>query len=168
VGLEPRRLAAVVSVAAETVVFITAASLLVAALDRIAPIAGLSVVYLLAVLAVAIRSGEVAALATAVLSVLTMNFLYIEPKHRLTIADSGNVAALVVFLIVAVVVGRLASRARQRARESEARARIADARERESKLLAASRRPCSAAANGRRRSSPGVTAPRSARAFARD
>jgi two-component system, OmpR family, sensor histidine kinase KdpD len=122
--------------ALEVVVTVAVATGAVAALDTVAPTAGLGVLYLLAVLFVAIRRGEVAALATALLSVLTLNYFFIEPRHRLTIASSENVVALVVFLIAAVVVGRLAAAARQRAREAEDRARLAAARERESAMLA--------------------------------
>ena len=70
-----------------------------------------------------------AALATAVLSVLALNYFFIEPRHRLTISDSENVVALGVLLIAAVVVGRLAATARERAQEAEPRARLAAARE---------------------------------------
>src|SRR5436190_6716095 len=107
------------------------------ALDSVAPATGLGVVYLLAVLFVAIRRGEIPALATAVLSVLALNFFFIEPRHRLTISDSQNVVALIVFLIAAIVVGRLAATARQRAAEAERRAAEAVAREREAQILAA-------------------------------
>ena len=103
--------------------------------SKAAPVAGLGVLYLLAVLLVAFRRGEVPALATAVASVLTLNFFFIRPRHQLTIADSHNVAALGVFLIAGVVVSRLAASARQRANESAERARVAAARERESSLL---------------------------------
>src|SRR5213592_3692336 len=86
----------------------------VAVLDSFTSATGLGVVYLLAVLFVAIRRGEVAALGTAVVSVLALNYFFIEPRHQLTIADSENVVALAVFLIAAVVVGRLAQAARSR------------------------------------------------------
>src|SRR5437867_4847368 len=121
----------------EAVLAIAAATGAVALLEDVAPVTGLGVVYLLAVLFVAPRHVEVAALGTAFASVLTLNFFFIEPRHRLTIADSRNVAALGVFLIAGVVVSRLAASARQRANESEARAREAAARDRESSLLAA-------------------------------
>src|SRR2546430_2167569 len=107
------------------------------ALDSVAPATGLGVVYLLAVLFVAIRHGEIPALATAVLSVLSLNFFFIEPRHRLTISDSENVVALIVFLIAAFVIGRLAQAARTRAVVAESRAQEAAAREREAELLAA-------------------------------
>jgi two-component system sensor histidine kinase KdpD len=123
-------------VAAEIVVTVGAATGLVALLDEIAPATSLTVVYLLAVMFVAIRRGEVPGLLTAICSVLATNFFFIEPRYRLLIAQSENFAALAVFLIAAVVVGRLAASSRQRAAESEARAAIANAREGEAHVLA--------------------------------
>src|SRR5436190_10490232 len=128
-----RRLRAVADMAGAVVV----ATGVVALLDSFTTAAGLGVVYLLAVLFVAIRRGEVAALGTAVLSVLALNFFFIEPRHRLSISDSENVVALAVFLIAAFVVGRLAQAAQSRTGEAEARAGEAAAREREAELLAA-------------------------------
>src|SRR5205085_1383642 len=101
------------------------------------PIAGLGVVYLLGVLAIAIRRGQLAALGTAALSVLALNYFFIAPRHQLTISNSENVATLVVFGIVAVVVGRLASQARARLTQAEDRAREAQMREREAEMVAA-------------------------------
>jgi two-component system, OmpR family, sensor histidine kinase KdpD len=115
---------------------VAVATALVAALQSSAPASGLGAIYLLAVLEVAIRRGEVAALATAVLSVLTLNYLFITPRYRLGIAHTQDVVELVVFLVAAVVVGRLAAAGRQRAAEAESRARLAAAREREATLLA--------------------------------
>jgi two-component system, OmpR family, sensor histidine kinase KdpD len=109
---------------------------LVALLDQVAPVTGLGVVYLLAVLFVAIRRGQIAALATAILSVVALNFFFIDPRYRLTIADDRNVVALVVFLVVALVVGRLAATARSQASEAERRALLASAREREAMIVA--------------------------------
>jgi two-component system, OmpR family, sensor histidine kinase KdpD len=123
--------------AAECLGAVALATGLVALLDLVAPVTGLTVVYLLGVLLVAIRRGEIAALAAALLSVLAANFFFIEPRHQLSISESENVAALAVFLIAAVVVGRLASAARQRAVEAEARAAEALAREREARMLEA-------------------------------
>jgi two-component system, OmpR family, sensor histidine kinase KdpD len=88
------------------------------------------------VLAVAIRHGQVPALITAVLGVLTFNYFFVPPVHELAIAHSGDVVELIVLLIAAVVVGRLAAVARERAAEAESRAGVAAAREREAKLVA--------------------------------
>jgi two-component system sensor histidine kinase KdpD len=75
-------------------------------------------------------------LVTSLLSVLTLNYLFVTPRHRLAISHSRDVVELVVLLIAAVVVGRLASIARQRTVEAEDRARVASARRREANLLA--------------------------------
>src|SRR5689334_23761779 len=106
---------------AETLIWVAVATAVVAILDPVATAAGLGSIYLLAVLAVAIRRGQVAALAAAVVGVLTLNFFFIKPLHQLTIADSDNVVALGVLLVAALVVGRLAGLSRQRAAEAEAR-----------------------------------------------
>jgi two-component system sensor histidine kinase KdpD len=126
----------ILSAALEVVIAIALATAVVAALQSAAPPAGLGAIYLLAVLGVAIRRGERAALAAAVLGVLTLNFLFIAPRHQLAIAHTRDLIELIVFLIAAVVVGRLAAAGRQRAAEAESRARVAAAREREATLLA--------------------------------
>lgn len=132
-ALKRRQAAATV---AEVLLTVSTATAAVALLDEAAPITGLGVLYLLAVLGIAIRRGELAALAVAVLSVLALNFFFIEPLYRLTIAESENVVALGVFLIVAIVVGRLAATSRERELESRERARLALARERDAAILA--------------------------------
>jgi two-component system, OmpR family, sensor histidine kinase KdpD len=120
----------------EVLAWVGLATALVAILDSVAEPAGLGSLYLIAVLAVAIRRGQVAALAAAVLGVLTLNFFFIKPLHQLTIADSDNVVALGVLLVAALVVGRLAGQSRQRAAEAELRAAQAAAREHEAVMLA--------------------------------
>ena len=122
--------------ALEVIGAVGAATGMVALLDEVAPVTGLGVLYVLAVMFVAVRRGQIAALVTALLSVTVLNFFFIEPRYRLTIADSHNVAALGVFLIAALVVGRLAAAARQQATEAERRATLALAREREATILA--------------------------------
>src|SRR5215203_38832 len=109
---------------------------LVALLDEVAPVTSLGVLYLLAVLFIAIRRGQAAAIATAILSVTALNFFFIDPRYRLTIADDRNIVALGVFLVVALVVGRLAATARDQTSEAERRAMLASAREREAVILA--------------------------------
>jgi two-component system, OmpR family, sensor histidine kinase KdpD len=120
----------------EVLAWVGLATALVAILDSVAEPAGLGSLYLIAVLAVAIRRGQLAALAAAVLGVLTLNFFFIKPLHQLTIADSDNVVALGVLLLAALVVGRLAGLSRQRAAEAERRAEQAAAREGETAMLA--------------------------------
>ena len=115
----------------ETLAWVGLATALVAFLNSVATAAGLGSIYLIAVLAVAIRRGQVAALAAAVLGVLTLNFFFIKPLHQLTIADSDNVVALGVLLLAALVVGRLAgqvSAASRRGRAARRAGRRAGAR----------------------------------------
>jgi two-component system, OmpR family, sensor histidine kinase KdpD len=129
-----KRLVAISAV--EVLVAVALATGGIAALQTTTPPERLGILYLPAVLAVAIRRGQLAALATAVLGVLTFNFFYIAPRHRLAIAHSQDVVELIVLLVTAIVVGRLAAAGRARAAEAESRARIAAAREREAQLVA--------------------------------
>ena len=122
--------------AVEIVATVGLATAAIAALQGTASPAGLGIIYLLAVLTVAIRHGELPALLTSVLSALVLNYLFITPRHRLAIAHSQDVVELLVLLITAVVVGRLAAVARARAAEAEERAHVATTREREAELLA--------------------------------
>ena len=89
------------------------------------PVLGLGVLYILAVLPIAIVWGLGLAVAVAVASMLAFNFFFLPPVHTLTLADSRNWFALAVFLVTAVVVSELAARSRRQARESALLARIA-------------------------------------------
>jgi two-component system, OmpR family, sensor histidine kinase KdpD len=124
------------AVVLESVLAVAVATGAVALLDSVAAATSLGVVYVLAVIFVAVRHGELPALATAGVSVLVMNFFFIQPTHRLTIADDHNVVALGVLLVAGVVVARLAAAARAQAAQAALRAEQALAREGEAKLLA--------------------------------
>ena len=122
--------------AAEAILTITVATLIVAALEGVTSATSLRVVYLLAVLVIAIRRDQTTAVVTAVLGVLVLNFFFVEPRHQLRISHSEDVVALGVFLVAALVVGRLAATARERANQAELRTRIALVREQEARLVA--------------------------------
>src|SRR5436190_13822866 len=126
----------IAATALETAAWVGLATALVPLRDSVATPAGLGSIYLIAVLAVAIRRGQIAALAAAVIGVLILNYFFIQPLHQLTIADSDNVVALGVLLLAALVVGRLAGQSRRQAAEAELRAEQASAREREAAMLA--------------------------------
>ena len=88
--------------------------------------AGATSVFLLAVLAAAVAGGMWSGVIAAVLSFLSLNFFFIPPKHTLAVRHPADLAALLVFLLVAVgaglLVGRVVverDRARRRAAESE-------------------------------------------------
>ncbi len=134
--VRPRTARELGTASGEIVLATAAVTACIAVLQDTAPAVGLGVLYLLAVLVVAIRRGQLEALVTAVLSMLTLNYLFIDPRHQLTIAHSQDVVELGVLLIVAVVVGRLAALGRERAAEAERRAVTGARREREAALLA--------------------------------
>ena len=105
---------------------IAATTLLVYALDDVAPVVSLGVVYLVAVLLVSSGWGLRLGIATAVASALAFNFFHIPPTGRFSIREGENWVALAVFLITAVAASTLAGRARARAREAEQRRQEAD------------------------------------------
>ena len=112
-------IAAVASVAVVT--------LAIYGLRELMPVVSTGVLYLLAVLLVAIRWGTVLGVATALAGAVAFNFFHLPPTGRLTVASDGNWVALGVFLVAAIVASRLADSARRRAHEAERRTREADA-----------------------------------------
>ncbi|WP_163560706.1 ATP-binding protein [Halomonas sp. NO4] len=93
----------------------TLGALLVAgALDASLELANLSVVFLVAVLASAVLAGTRAAMLSAVLGFLAFNFFFTQPRFSLVIGQREQVLTVLFFLLVAVVVGQLAGRGRQR------------------------------------------------------
>jgi K+-sensing histidine kinase KdpD len=84
------------------------------ALRPVAPVLSLGVLYVFAVLPVAVLWGLAYALSVSLLSMLTFNFLFLPPLHTLALRDSENWVALAVYLVTAVVVSELATRSRRR------------------------------------------------------
>jgi two-component system sensor histidine kinase KdpD len=113
-------IATCVSVAAVGVV--TAA---IFALRGHVPVLSLGVLYLPAVLAVAVWFGLVYAVAVSIASMLAFNFFFLPPLHTLALRDSQNWFALGVYLVTAVVVSELATRSRRRAADAAQREREA-------------------------------------------
>lgn len=72
----------------------------------------LSLIFLVAVVLVASRTRMAAAVLAAGLSFLAYNFFFIEPRFTLYIGARQGVATVLLFLIAALVAGRLASRLR--------------------------------------------------------
>ena len=84
-------------------------------LRPVAPVLSLGVLYVFAVLPVAVLWGLAYALPVSVLSMLVFNFLFLPPLHTLALRDSENWVALAVYLVTAVVVSQLATLSRRRA-----------------------------------------------------
>lgn len=81
-------------------------------IDRWLPLPNVSVVYLVGVLLVAIRSGLAPSIYASALSFLAFNFLFTEPRYTLAIADPQNILTVAFFLIAAVITSNLAARVR--------------------------------------------------------
>jgi two-component system, OmpR family, sensor histidine kinase KdpD len=97
----------------------------IAVVDDWLPVFSLIVLYILAVLAVALFFGTVWASLTALASMLAFNYFFLPPVHTLRLADRSQWIALGVFVVTAVVVGTLAGRSKRRAAEAEQREREA-------------------------------------------
>ncbi|HEX4679909.1 MAG TPA: DUF4118 domain-containing protein, partial [Gaiellaceae bacterium] len=108
---------------------VTVVTLLVWALTSIAPTLSLGVLYVFAVLPVAVLWGVGWALAVSVASMLAFNFFFLPPVHTFALTDSANWFALTAYSVTAFVVGELAVAGRRRAADAEQR-------EREASLLA--------------------------------
>jgi two-component system, OmpR family, sensor histidine kinase KdpD len=92
-------------------------------LTRITPIPNLSIVFLLAVLVMAMSFGIWPAIYASILSFFVYNFFFIPPLYTFTIAEPYELLALVIFLVVAVISSALAGRVREQARIAAIRMR---------------------------------------------
>jgi two-component system sensor histidine kinase KdpD len=83
-------------------------------------------VYLTAVVGVAVRFGLWPSLLASAASALCYNFFFTEPYYTFAIADPRDVIAVVFFAIMAIVVSHVAARARTLAVTAMARARTTE------------------------------------------
>jgi len=100
------------AVSAAAVALVTGA---IFALNYVAPILSLGVLYIFAVLPIAVFYGLGYALGVSIASMLAFNFFFLPPLHTLALTDSENWVALAVYLVTAVVVSELAALSRRRA-----------------------------------------------------
>jgi two-component system sensor histidine kinase KdpD len=84
-------------------------------LKRVAGVECVDTVFLIAVVAVAIRYGLWPSLASAVTSALAYDFFFVPPVHELTITHPDNAVTLPVFMLAAVVTSHLTARFRTEA-----------------------------------------------------
>ncbi|MDG3579489.1 sensor histidine kinase KdpD [Rhizobium sp. YJ-22] len=95
-------------------------------LDQTLDVRNLALVFLMAVLAAAVRGGLGPGLYASLLGAFSFNFFFLEPRYTLTVRDPESLVALFFYLGVALVasnltaaVQRQAAAARQRARTTE-------------------------------------------------
>ena len=104
-------------------VALAAASVVVALLES--PAVGMSdasPVYLVPVVVAGLRYGIWAALGTAIAAFLLYDLVFTEPRFSFSVADPRELLDLLLFLFVAIVVGRLAALGTERAQEAARRA----------------------------------------------
>ena len=83
--------------------------------------------FLLAVVAASVAGGIWAGIGSSVLGFLSLNYFFTEPLHTFRVHNRDDVVALVVFLVVALLVGWVVARAvaeRDRATRREREARL--------------------------------------------
>jgi two-component system sensor histidine kinase KdpD len=97
--------------------------------ELIAPRLGIEnvdLVFLTAVVGVAVRYGLMPSLFASVLGSLCYNFFFLPPIYTFTIADPNNVAAFLFFIAVALIVSNVAARGRTEAVIAQGRARAVE------------------------------------------
>ena len=92
-------------------------------LIALTPLPNLSMIFLVAVLLIAVSFGVWPAIFASFLSFLVYNFFFIQPLYTFTIAEPFELLALVIFLVVAVITSALAGRVRRQATVSAGRMR---------------------------------------------
>jgi signal transduction histidine kinase len=101
-----------------SVIAVGAISGVIVLLEPHLPVLSLLVLYILAVLVVAVGWGTVLAVVTAILSAVCFAYLFLPPVGAIRVADWRELVAMGVFLVTAVVVGELAARSRREAQEA--------------------------------------------------
>jgi two-component system, OmpR family, sensor histidine kinase KdpD len=82
--------------------------------------------YLLAVVIIAVIGGLAVAVASAVAAAFLINYFFVKPEHTLEVAQGEQALALAVFLIVAAIVSWAVEAAARRARAAERAAQQAE------------------------------------------
>jgi two-component system, OmpR family, sensor histidine kinase KdpD len=83
-------------------------------------------IFLTAIVAVAVRFGLLPSLLASVASSLSYNFFFLPPIYTFTITDPTNVVAFVFFTLVGIIVSSVAARGRTQARAAMERARTTE------------------------------------------
>ena len=83
-------------------------------------------VFLTAIVGVAVRFGLWPSLLASVASALCYNFFFLPPLYTFTIADPHNIAAFALFTLVAVIVSHVGARGRMQAVAAQTRVRTVE------------------------------------------
>ncbi len=86
-------------------------------------IANVSMLYLLVVIAVALRFGSGPAIGASILAFLASDWFFVEPLYAFTVRDPAEWLALIMFLVTAATTGQLTALLRRQADEARRRER---------------------------------------------
>src|SRR5215510_3239289 len=89
-------------------------------------IENVDLVFLTAVVGVAVRYGLLPSLVASVAASLCYNFFFLPPIYTFTITDPTNVVAFFFFIVMAVIVSNVAARVRSQAVAAMSRARTTE------------------------------------------
>jgi two-component system, OmpR family, sensor histidine kinase KdpD len=89
-------------------------------------VGNVDLVFLTAIVAVAVRLGLLPSLLASFASAIAYNFFFLPPIYTLTITDPANVVAFGLFTLVAVIVSSVAARGRTQANAATERARVTE------------------------------------------
>jgi two-component system, OmpR family, sensor histidine kinase KdpD len=98
--------------------------------ELIKPIVGVEnvdLVFMTAIVAIAVRYGLLPSLFASVIASLCYNFFFLPPIYTFTLADPTSVAAFLIFIVMAVLVSNVAARVRTQAMAAIDRARTTEA-----------------------------------------
>jgi signal transduction histidine kinase len=110
----PRRLRAVLT----SIALVAAITGVIALLEPEVPALGLGVLYLLAVVPIALVYGVAAAGAVSLASMVAFSYFFLPPVHKLSPGTPERWSVLLAFLVSSLVVSQLAARAQREARRS--------------------------------------------------
>jgi len=89
-------------------------------------IENVDLVFLTAIVVIAVRFGLLPSLLASVVASLCYNFFFLPPIYTFTIADPTNVAAFVFFIVMAVFISNVAARVRTQAVAAHGRVRTVE------------------------------------------
>jgi signal transduction histidine kinase len=128
-----------------SVVLVGAITAVIALLEPRVPALGLGVLYLLAVVPIALVYGSAVAGVVSMASMVAFSYFFLPPRYSLSPGTSERWSVLVAFLVASLAVGQLAARSQRQARRS---ARLADQQVRLAEEQAALRRVATQVARG--------------------
>src|SRR6476646_2159598 len=89
-------------------------------------VGNVDLIFLTAIVAVAVRLGLLPSLLASLASAVAYNFFFLPPIYTFTIADPANVVAFGLFTLVAIIVSGVAARGRTQASAATDRARVTE------------------------------------------